>query len=165
MIDDMVRVTQRRYTAPDGTEYDSREEYLYHQIIIADNNVSCIHRQVKLTIFPAIYMRVPKQLKIKVRFDKRTMINGHSYKPDFIFFEGDRLIVCDVKSRYTHSLREFRITAKAVINKIAAHNIKRHGGHPVVVFREAIYIKRNEWKIVDYPPRGCEILMANTYGS
>ncbi len=93
------------------------------------------------------------------------MVNGHGYKPDFIFFEGDRLVVCDVKSRYTHSLREFRITAKAVIAKITAHNIKRHGGHPAMVFREAIYIKRNEWKIIDYPPRGCEILITNTYGS
>ena len=37
---------------------------------------------------------------------------------------------------------------------------KRHNGEPFVVFREAIHIKKNEWKIMDYPPDGnsyCEI--------
>lgn len=154
----MARVTQVKYTSPDGTVYDSREEYLYHQILLADSNVGCIHRQVRLQVFPSIYMSVPKRLKTKIRYDRRLMIHGHGYKPDFIFREGERVIVCDVKSKYTHSLREFRITAKAVVNKIAAHNRKRHGGKAVMVFREAIHLKRNEWKIVDYPPVGCTIL-------
>ena len=44
----MVRVMQHKYTDRNGTEYDSREEYLYHQILLADNRVSCIHRQAKL---------------------------------------------------------------------------------------------------------------------
>ena len=55
---------------------------------------------------------------------------------------------------------EFRITAKGCISKIVAHNKKRHNGKPFVVFREAIHIKKNEWKIIDYPPDGnsyCEI--------
>lgn len=153
----MVRVMQHKYTA-DGAEYDSREEYLYHKILLASSDATCIHRQVKLSIFPSIYMVVPKQLKTKIRYDKRLLISGHGYKPDFIFFEGDKIIVCDVKSKYTHSLREFRITAKGIINKIIAHNKKRHGGKPVVVFREAIHIKKNEWKIIDYPPAGCSVL-------
>jgi len=154
-----VRVMQHKYSARDGTEYDSREEYLYHRMLLADKNVSCIHRQVKLNIFPSIYMRVPKQLKTKVRYDKRLMVSGHGYKPDFIFFEGGKLVVCDVKSKYTHGLREFRITAKGVINKIVAHNRKRHQGDPKMVFREAIHIKKNEWKIIDYPPDGCSIIV------
>ena len=65
------------------------------------------------------------------------------------------MILCDVKSSYTHKLREFRITAKGVINKILSHNKKRHGGEPYVVFREAIHIKKDKWKIIDYPPKGC----------
>lgn len=153
----MARVMQHKYTA-DGIEYDSREEYLYHNILLASSDVTCIHRQVKLSIFHPIYMIVPKQLKTKVRYDKRLMISGHGYKPDFIFFEGDKIVVCDVKSKYTHSLREFRITAKGIISKIIAHNKKRHGGKPVVIFREAIYIKKSEWKIADYPPAGCSVL-------
>ena len=83
------------------------------------------------------------------------MVNGHSYKADFVFWEDGRLIVCDVKSGYTHKLREFRITAKGVINKILSHNKKRHNGEPFVVFREAIHIKKDKWKIIDYPPKGC----------
>lgn len=149
---------QHKYTASDGTEYDSREEYLYHQILKAAPDVSHIHRQTKFNIFPPVFMLVPKQLKTKVRYDRRLMISGHGYKPDFIFFEGDRLIICDVKSKYTHSLREFRITAKGIVSKIVAHNKKRHGGNPVIVFREAVHIKKNEWKIIDYPPKGCSFI-------
>ena len=78
-----VRVVQHKYTSKDGTEYDSRDEYLYHQILLADKRVSCIHRQVKLNIFKSLYMLVPKQLKTKIRYDKRLMVSGHSYKPDF----------------------------------------------------------------------------------
>lgn len=154
----MVRVMQHGYTSPDGTEYDSREEYLYHMILLADDNVSCIHRQVRLSIFPPIHMTVPKQLMTKIRYDRRLMIGGHSYKPDFIFWENGKIIVCDVKSSYTHKLREFRITAKGMISKIVYHNKKRHNGQAVVIFREAIHIKKDEWKIVDYPPDGCCVI-------
>lgn len=151
-----VRVMQHKYLSPDGTEYDSREEYLYHQKLLQDERVACIHRQVKLNIHPSLYMIVPKQLKTKIKYNRRLMISGHNYKPDFIFWEGDKLIVCDVKSDYTHSLREFRITAKGIINKIVAHNKKRHGGVPFVVFREAIHQKKDVWKVIDYPPTGCQ---------
>ena len=150
-----VRVIQQKYIAPDGTVYDSKDEYLYHKIILTDKRVTCIHRQVKINIFPLLYMVVPKQLKTKIRYDKRVMVNGHSYKADFVFWEDGRLVVCDVKSSYTHKLREFRITLKGVINKILSHNKKRHGGEPYVVFREAIRIKKDKWKTIDYPPKGC----------
>ena len=149
------RVIQQKYIASDGTEYDSKDEYHYHQILLTDKRVTCIRRQVRINIFPTLYMKVPKQLKTKIRYDKRVMVNGHNYKADFVFWEDGRLIVCDVKSSYTHKLREFRITAKGCINKIVAHNKKRHNGEPFVVFREAIHIKKNEWKIIDYPPKGC----------
>ena len=150
-----VREMQQKYIAQDGTVYDSKDEYLYHQIILTDKRVTCIHRQVKINIFPNLYMVVPKQLKTKIRYDKRVMVNGHSYKADFVFLEDGRLVVCDVKSSYTHKLREFRITLKGVINKILSHNKKRHGGEPYVVFREAIRIKKDKWNTIDYPPKGC----------
>ena len=99
-------------------------------------------------------MLVPKQLKTKIRYDKRLMVSGHSYKPDFIFWEDGILLVCDVASRYTDSLGEFRITAKGCINKIVAHNKQHHNGEPFVVFCEAIHIKKKEWKIIDYQSDG-----------
>lgn len=150
----MGRVMQVKYTAPNGIVYDSKEEYLYHQMLLGNEQVSCIHRQVRINIFPTLYMYVPKQLKTKVRYDKRTLMNGHSYKPDFIFFEGDKLVICDVKSSYTSKLREFRITAKGVLAKIVAHNKRRHGGEPYIIFREAIRVRKGVWKITDYPPSG-----------
>lgn len=45
----MGRVGSKKYYAPDGNEYDSREEYLYLQTILDDPNISCIHRQVTIT--------------------------------------------------------------------------------------------------------------------
>ena len=81
-----VRVMQQKYIAPDGTVYDSKDEYLYHKIILTDKRVTCIHRQVKINIFPLLYMVLPKQLKTKIRYDKRVMVNGHSYKADFVFW-------------------------------------------------------------------------------
>lgn len=150
----MVRVARHKYTSKDGVEYDSREEYLYHLLLLSDKNVSCIHRQVRLNILPPIYMLVPRQLKTKVRIDKRLMVSGHNYTSDFIFFEGDKIVVCDVKSEYTRSLREYSITKKGVIEKIVTHNKKRHGWAAHVIFREAIHLRKNEWRIIDYPPDG-----------
>lgn len=154
----MPRVISKKYTAPDGSVYDSREEYQYLLILKADKRVSCIHRQVKMNIHPAIYMMVPKPSKRKQRYVTRTLVKAHTYKPDYIFWEGDRLIVCDVKSDYTRTLREFRITAKGVIAKIIEHNRKRHNGNAVVVFREAVSLGRGKWRIIDYPPEDCRII-------
>lgn len=149
----MVRVIQHKVTY-DGIEYDSRDEYLYHKMLLDDGDVSCIHRQVKVNLIKPVYYVKPRQLKTKIRYDRRLLMNGHFYKADFVFFEGEKIVVCDVKSSFTSKLREFRITAKACLAKIIEHNKKRHDGEPHIVFREAIHIRKNEWKIVDYPPSG-----------
>lgn len=153
----MVRVTQHR-VCYGGEEYDSRDEYLYHQMLLGDRNVCCIRRQVKINLIKPVYFLKPKQLKTKVRYDRRLLMNGHSYKADFVFFENGKLVICDVKSSFTSKLREFRITAKACLMRIIEHNNRRHDGKPYVIFREAIHIRKNEWKIVDYPPNGEEII-------
>lgn len=149
------RVTQRKYIAPDGTIYDSQDEYEYLKILWAEGKATNIHSQVEFCVFPKRYKVVPKQQKTKVRYDKRVLIPEHNYTADFVFFEDGRLIICDVKSKHTHKFREFRITVKGMITKILSHNKKRHNGEPYVVFREAIHIKKNEWNIIDYPPKGC----------
>lgn len=153
----VARVIQHKVVY-DGIEYDSRDEYLYHQMLLSSDNVSCIHRQVKINLIKPVYFLKPKQLKTKVRLDKRLLMNGHSYKADFVFFEDGKLVICDVKSSFTSKLREFRITAKACLAKIIEHNKKRHNGEPYIVFREAVHVRKNEWKIVDYPPNGEEII-------
>lgn len=154
----MPRIVQHKYTASDGAVYDSVDEYRYHQILLASPDVSCIHRQVRLLIIPKVEMIVPKQLKTKIRYDKRQLVSPHHYKPDFIFFERGRIVICDVKSSYTATMREFNITAKACIQKIIRHNRQRHGGEPVVIFRKAIAMPRHQWRIIDYPPAGCKII-------
>lgn len=153
-----ARVGHKQYAGPDGCLYDSREEYLYLQMLRGNPSVSCIHRQVPFNLIKPVWMMKPRQLKTKVRYDRRLLINGHNYTADFVYFEDDKLVICDVKSAYTSKLREFRITAKACVAKIIAHNKKRHGGKPVVIFREAIRVKKDEWRIVDFPPSGCDII-------
>ena len=111
----MPRIVQHKYTASDGAVYDSADEYRYHQILLASPDVSCIHRQIRLLIIPKVEMIVPKQLKTKIRYDKRQLVSPHHYKPDFIFFERGRIVICDVKSSYTATMREFNITAKACL--------------------------------------------------
>ena len=155
---DMGRVGSKKYYAPDGNEYDSREEYLYLQAILDDPGISCIHRQVTITAINPVWMLKPKQLKTKVKYERRSLLYGHNYTADFVYREGDKIVICDVKSLYTSKLREFSITTKAVVARLIAHNRKRHNGEPVVIFRKAIKIKKNEWKIVDYPPSDCYII-------
>lgn len=62
----MGRVGSKKYFAPDGNEYDSREEYLYLQTILDDPGISCIHRQVTITAINPVWMLKPKQLKTKL---------------------------------------------------------------------------------------------------
>lgn len=152
------RVGSKKYYAPDGNIYDSREEYLYLQTILDDPNISCIHRQVTITAIKPVWMLRPKQLKTKVKYERRSLLYGHNYTADFVYREGDKVVICDVKSLYTSRLREFSITAKAVMARIIAHNRKRHNGESVVIFRKAIKINKDEWKIVDYPPSDCAII-------
>ena len=152
------RVGSKKYYAPDGNEYDSREEYLYLKTILDDPSISCIHRQVTITAINPIWIMKPKQLKTKVKYERRSLLYGHNYTADFVYREGEKIVICDVKSLYTSKLREFSITTKAVVARLIAHNRKRHNGEPFVIFRKAIKIKKNEWKIVDYPPSDCTII-------
>ncbi|MQO98335.1 hypothetical protein F7D19_07640 [Prevotella copri] len=103
-------------------------------------------------------MLKPKQLKTKVKYVRMSLLYGHNYTADFVYREGDRIVICDVKSLYTSKLREFSITTKAVVARLIAHNKKRHNGESVVIFRKAIKVNKNEWKIVDYPPSDCYII-------
>ena len=68
------RVGSKKYYAPDGNEYDSREEYLYLQAILDDPGISCIHRQVTITAIKPVWIMRPKQLKTKVKYERRSQL-------------------------------------------------------------------------------------------
>lgn len=142
----------------DGLEFDSREELRYYQLLVDDSNVSCIHRQVRLCLIKPLYVLVSKALKTKIKWVRRSLVKGHYYTADFVFFEKDKLVICDVKSEYTASLREFSITMKNCIARIVAHNLKRHGGEAKVIFRKAIYKNSKTLRIVDYPADGDKVI-------
>lgn len=152
----MFRVFQKKVTY-DGKVFDSKDEAAFYRMIKEDRMVNNIHAQVRFNVIKPVWMLVPKQLKTKVRWDKRLLIGGHDYTADFVFNEGDKLIICDVKSKYTSTLREFSITKKAFVAKILEHNRKRKQKQREVVFRVAIH-EKGSFAFKDYPPIGAKII-------
>lgn len=152
----MVRIFQKKVQY-EGKTFDSKEEVTYYRLIKDDRTISCIHTQVRFNVIKAVYMMVPKQLKTKVKHVQRLLIGGHDYTSDFVYFEGNRLVICDVKSAYTSKLREFRITEKAFIARVIEHNRQRNNGQREIVFRVAIHDK-GRWVTKDYPPLGVELI-------
>lgn len=142
----------------EGLEFDSREELRYYILLLDNKDVSCIHRQVRICLIKPLYVLVPKSLKTKVKWVKRSLVKGHYYTADFVFFENGKLVVCDVKSEYTSKLREFSITMKNCISLIVKHNLKRHHGEAKVIFRKAIYKNSKTLRIVDYPSDGEKVI-------
>lgn len=153
-----IKRVMNRKVQYEGIEFDSREELRYYIFLVGDKDVSCIHRQVRLCLIKPLYVLVPKALKTKVKWIKRSLVKGHYYTADFVFFENGKLVICDVKSEYTSKLREFSITMKNCISLIAKHNLKRHHGESKVIFRKVIYKNSKTLRIVDYPSDGEKVI-------
>ena len=133
----MVRVTQSKVEY-EGMIFDSKEELGFYLELIADEDVRCIHRQTEFLLVPKQEQLVVKHMKTKDKLVKKFLEYPVTYHADFVYRKGDILVVCDVKSSYTHSFREFSIVRKLMLQKIMKHNKRRHGGEPKVVFLEAI---------------------------
>ena len=133
----MVRVTQSKVEY-EGMTFDSKEELGFYLELIADPDVSCVHRQTGFMLVPKQEQIVVKHLKTKDKLIKKLLEFPVMYHADFVYYKGDTLVICDVKSSYTHSFREFAIVRKLMVRKIIKHNKRRHNGDPNVVFLEAI---------------------------
>lgn len=133
----MVRVTQAKVEY-DGMTFDSKEELAFYLELLSDGSVSSIRRQAGFLLIPKQEQLVVKHLKTKDKLIRKTLEFPVMYHADFVYKKGDVLVVCDVKSKYTHSFREFSIVRKLMVRKILEHNKRRHGGDPKVVFLEAI---------------------------
>lgn len=132
-----VRVTQTK-VEHEGMTFDSKEELGFYLYLKEQNDVSCIHRQTGFVLVEKQEQYVVKHLKTKDKLVKKLLEFPVIYHADFVYRKGDTIIVCDVKSKYTHSFREFVIVRKLMVRKIIEHNRRRHGGEPKVVFLEAI---------------------------
>ena len=133
----MVRVIQSKVEC-DGMVFDSKEEFGFYVHLLGDPEVSCIRRQTQFLLIPKQEQMVVKHLKTKDKLVSRLLERPVQYHADFVYRKNGTIIICDVKSKYTASFREFSIIRKLMVQKIARHNKKRHGGEPMVVFLEAI---------------------------
>lgn len=121
-----------------GITFDSREECEYYKYITNDKDFSCIHRQVRLRLLPRQSINVVKHLKTKDKVIEQFLENPVDYTADFVYFWHNVLVICDVKSLYTHKFREWAIIRKLIVKRILAQNKERHNGVVKVIFREAI---------------------------
>lgn len=151
-----MRVFQKKVTY-EGKVFDSKDEAAFYRLLKDDRSVNHIHTQVRFNVIKPVWMMVPKQLKTKIRYDKRLLIGGHNYTADFVFLEGEKIVVCDVKSKYTASLREFGITMKAMIRKLLNHNAQKRKSQRKFIFRKAVNNK-GSWTIHEYPPEDVYLL-------
>ena len=87
-----IKRVMNRKVHYEGLAFDSGEELRYYILLLDDKNVSCIHRQVRLCLIKPLYVLVPKALKTKVKWVKRSLVKGHYYTADFVFFENGKLV-------------------------------------------------------------------------
>ena len=127
----MVRVIQSKVEC-DGMVFDSKEEFGFYVHLLGDPEVSCIRRQTQFQLIPKQEQMVVKHLKTKDKLVSRLLERPVQYHADFVYRKNGTIIICDVKSKYTASFREFSIIRKLMVQKIAKHNKKRHGGEPMV---------------------------------
>lgn len=71
-----IKRVMNRKVHYEGLEFDSSEELRYYILLLDDKDVSCIHRQVRLCLIKPLYVLVPKALKTKVKWVKRSLVKG-----------------------------------------------------------------------------------------
>lgn len=122
-----------------GITFDStheRDRYIYLSHLQKIGMISDLQLQKEFVLLRTIYKLVPKQLKTKVRWDKRVVEQDARYTCDFFYKEDGKWIVEEVKSEQTAKLPDYILRRKLMIKKIYAHNAK---GRSQWGFREVIY--------------------------
>lgn len=132
-----------------GIQFDSKYEmqrYLYLLDLQKQGKISQLRRQQKFILIKKIVKLVPKQLKTKVRWDKRVVELESAYHNDFCYIEDSKYITEEFKSQMTSKLPDYILRRKLMVQKIYEHNQKGHGQW---VFREVVYYNKNKTIITD----------------
>lgn len=122
-----------------GMTFDSRQEmerYIELRCKEIRGEVGQIHRQVRFTIIPSVWGWKTRRLKTKVKNVRYLRERAAYYTADFVYREGDRIIIEDVKSAYTAQLKDYVLRRKLMVQIIERHN-KGRWGSAEFVFREA----------------------------
>lgn len=120
-----------------GMTFDSRKElkrFLYLQFQEKKGVISQLRRQVKFQIIPPLYV-TRTMVHAKITEIKCSLVDRAAYYTcDFLYRENGKIIIEDVKSAETASLKDYILRRKLMIRIIYRHNEKR--GHDVFEFRE-----------------------------
>lgn len=132
-----------------GIVFDSKYElsrYLYLLDLQKQGKISQLRRQQKFILIKKIVKLVPKQLKTKVRWDKRVVELESVYHNDFTYIEDGKYISEEFKSSITSKLADYILRRKLMVQKIYEHNTKGRGQW---VFREVVYYNKRKTIITD----------------
>lgn len=116
------------------------ERYIELRCMEIRGEVGQIHRQVRFTIIPPVYGWKTKQLKTKVKSTRYIREHAAYYTADFVYRDGDRIIIEDVKSSYTAKLKDYVLRRKLMLQIIERHN-KARWDSSEFVFREVMVTK------------------------
>lgn len=85
--------------------------------------------QKQFTLCEAIIVKIPVQLKTKVKYKDHVEEEAVRYKPDFIYYDNrlQRYVCCEVKSTETAKARDYRLRRALMKRKIIDHNEKGKG--------------------------------------
>lgn len=99
-----------------GTIFDSRKERNRYITLLAlqkAGEISDLKMQVPFEIIPAVYEKVEKQLKTKVKIVDRCVQRATHYIADFVYTDKDgNMVVEDVKGSSSILTPEFRLKMK-----------------------------------------------------
>lgn len=132
-----------------GMTFDSEQEldrYIALKAMEIRGEVSRIHRQVKLTISPAVVRTEFIQMKTKIK-EKRTVIQpARHYTADFVYRDNVKecIVIEDVKSSYTATLKDYILRRHLLLLKIQKHEREKK-----LARYQDCEDKRLRWKWVD----------------
>lgn len=134
-----------------GIKFDStheRDYYIQLCHLQKKGEISCLRLQTPFVIIPQTTKLVPKQLKTKIKYEKKVVEQDAGYHNDFSFFDEKKrvYVCCEYKSEMTAALPDYILRRKLMIRKIYKHNAKRRG---IWVFREVVYDKKGNLTITD----------------
>lgn len=122
-----------------GIKFDStyeRDRYICLLHLQREGKISGLRLQQEFILIPQLTKLVPKQLKTKVRYDKRVVEQDSRYTCDFIYIENGVYVMEEFKSEMTSKLADYIIRRKLMVAKIYEHNKKGRGQW---LFREVVY--------------------------
>lgn len=124
-----------------GMTFDSRQEmerYIELRCMEIRGEVGQIHRQVRFMIIKPTYGWRQVRLKTKVKEVLYVREKAAYYTADFVYREGSRIIIEDVKSAYTAKLPDYVLRRKIMVKCLDERNAARvDPSHAYFVFREA----------------------------